>query len=324
MIKGESMTLLTSQDAAALADLLCIRDKDGRPALRIGLLATMFLADAWTRPVREAVTKAAESYLTAFRASLRWAQQPKTARLHAIEKGKVPFPRDWLPQHEDGKAWSFGFHGGETAEAASEFQVSAYGPDSTKKGAGYFQVYLPLTWFAEHPGTFQDFVLSFARQLRPLSGYAGIGVLETLDIYARESFQATVKQIADRFPGLEVENAVIHGIHTDKGIKGVNWLTILGDRWVQEIGGFDYLRVRLGEDFKLTPYDGGLMIQAGPKPQIGDAAANLWPSHYVTLAKVLKRIQITDHYPFHFGDSRGPARMDYQASKAWIFRFDGK
>ncbi|MFS8065457.1 MAG: type VI immunity family protein [Byssovorax sp.] len=318
------MTLLAPQDAAALADLFCVSDKDGRPALRIGLLATMFLAESWTRTVREAVTEAAESYLRAFQPFLKWAQHPNAARLHAIEKGKVPFPRDWLPQHEDGKAWSFGFHGGETTEATSEFQVSAYGSDSVKKATGYFQMYLPLHWFADHPETFQDFVLSFAKGLRPLSGYAGIGVLEPLDIYAREPFQATVKQIADRFPGLEIESHPIHGIHTGNGIKGVNWLTILGDHWVQTIGGLDYLRIRLGDDFKLTPYEGGLMIQAGPRPQIGDADANRWPQHYVTLAKVLKPIQIKDHYPFHFGDSRGPARMDYQASKAWIYRFDGK
>ena len=318
------MTLLDPHDTSELADLLCIRDKDGRPALRIGLLATMFIADAWTRPVREAVTNAAESYLSAFRPFTHWAQHPRTAHFHATEKGKVLFPREWLPQYEDGKCWAFGFHGGETAEAASEFQVSALGSDSIQKGAGYFQFHLPLTWFAEHPGTFQNFVLSFAKQLRPTSGYAGIGILESLDLYAREPFQATVKQIADRFPGLEMESPAVSSIHAGKGIKGVNWLTLLGDPWVQTIGGLDYLRVRLGEDFKLTPYEGGLMIQAGPKPQIGDAAANLWPSHYVTLAKVLKPIQIKDHYPFHFGDSRGPARMDYKASKAWIFRFDGK
>ena len=318
------MTMLDPHDAARLADLLCIRDEHGRPALRIGLVATMFLAEGWTRPVREAVTGAAESYLTAFRPFLRWAQHPRTARLYPIDKGKVLFPRDWLPEHEEGKSWGLGFHGGETDEAASEFRISAFAPDSIQKGAGYFQFYLPLTWFAEHLGTFQEFVLSFARRLRPLSGYAGIGVLESLDIYAREPFQATVKQIADRFPGLEIENFVVTSIHAGTGIKGVNWLTILGDPFVQAIGGLDYLRVRLGGDFKLTPYDGGLMIQAGPRPQIGDVVANLWPQHYVTLAKVLKPIQIKDHYPFHFGDSRGPVRMDYQASKAWVFRFDGK
>jgi len=42
-------------------------------------------------------------------------------------------------------------------------------------------------------------------------------------------------------------------IHVGEGIKSVNWLTLLGDRWVKEIGGPDYLRVRLGDDFNLTP-----------------------------------------------------------------------
>ena len=181
-----------------------------------------------------------------------------------------------------------------------------------------------MTWFADHPGTFQELVLSFAKQLRPLNGYAGIGVLETLDVYAREAYQSTVRQISERFPGLEVENFAISSIHTDKGIKGINWLTLLGDPWVQKIGGLDYLRIRLGDDFKITPYEGGLMIQAGPKPQIGDADADRWPKHYVTLAKVLKPIQIKEHYPFHRGAKGGPPRMDHAASKAWTFRFDGK
>jgi len=66
------------------------------------------------------------------------------------------------------------------------------------------------------------------------------------------------------------------------------------------------------------------MIQAGPKPQIGDVQANRWPRNYVTLAKVLKPIQIKKHYAFHFADPKGSARMDMEASTAWIFRFDGK
>jgi hypothetical protein len=318
------MSSMLDSDDVDLSEILCVRDKDGRPALRIGLLATMFIAEPGTRPVREAVADAAEEYIRQFREHLRWAQHPKTAHIHPIDKRNVPFPRDWLPQYEDGEAWEFGFHGGETDEAASEFQVSAYGPRSIRKSPGYFQVYLPLTWFAEHPGTFPDFVLSLAKRLRPLSGYAGIGVLEPLDSYAQEAFQSTVRQIAERFPGLEIESPPIHVIHVGEGIKGVNWLTILGDRWVQQIGGADYLRVRLGDDFKLTPYDGGLMIQAGPKPQIGDTQANRWPRHYVTLAKVLKPIQIKKHYPFHHADPMGSARMDAETSTAWIFRFDGK
>ena len=320
------MSTLLDREDADISKLFCIRDKDGRAVLRIGLVATMFFAEPWTRAVREAVADAAEAYMHEFRPHLRWARNPTTLQAHPIENGKVPFAKDWLSQKKDGEFWGFGFHGGETEESASEFQVSAMGSDNVMKNAGYFQFYLPLTWFAEHPGTFQEFVLSFAKRLRPLSGYAGIGVQEALSLDARESSVATVRQIAERFPGLEIESTYVHAIHVGEGIKGVNWLTVLGDHWVQEIGGLDYLRIRLGDDFKLTPYDGGVMIQAGPKPQIGDVTTNRWPQHYVTLAKVLKPIQIKEHYAFHLDDSdpMGAPRMDSNASEAWLFRFDGK
>jgi hypothetical protein len=319
------MTMLDSDDID-LSKLLRVRDEEGRTKLRIGLLVTMFIPEPWTRPVREAVTDAAEEYIRQFRDHLRWAQD-QSSYLYPIESGKVPFPREWLPQYEDGDAWQLGFHGGESDEAASEFQVSAFGSNTARdQELGYFQCYVPLTWFAEHSGTtFSDFVLGFANRLRPLSGYAGIGVLESIDFDARQTSGDEVRRIAERFPGLEVEHCIGHTIYAEKGIKGVNWLTLLGNRWVQEIGGLDYLRIRLGEDFKLSPYTGGVMIQAGPKPQIGDVTTNRWPQHYVTLAKVLKPIQVKVHGAFHRGDPMGAQkRMDHAASLAWLFRFDGK
>jgi len=318
------MTTLDLKDVSELAKLLLIRDKEGRPALRIGLLATMYVTEPWTRPVREAVTEVAEEYIHQFRAHLRWAES-STSHIYPIDSGKVPFPREWLPQLEDGKWWQFGFHGGESEQAVSEFQVSGFGPDH-KRGLGYIQLYLPLTWFVDHPSdTFPDFVLRAAKRLRPLSGYAGIGVHEIMDFRTRMPFQATVRQIGERFPGVEIDDCVTHGNYLAKGIKGVNWLTVLGERWVQEIGGLDYLKVRLGEDFKLSPYDGGLMIQAGPNPQIGDVTLDRWPRHYVTLAKVLKPIQVKVHAAFHWGDGMGVQKsMDHEASLAWLFRFDGK
>jgi hypothetical protein len=154
-----------------------------------------------------------------------------------------------------------------------------------------------------------------------LSGYGGLCILESPNAYTAEEHEAVVRVIAERFPGLEVENRVAHTDWLSGGIKGVNWLTILGERWIREMGGLVALRERLDESFGFYSYDGGLIIQAGPKPQIGDAKANRWPKHYVALARVLKKIQIKEHRPFHFA---GPGKMDHEASLAWLFRFDGK
>jgi hypothetical protein len=135
-------------------------------------------------------------------------------------------------------------------------------------------------------------------------------------------YQKAVRAIGERFPGLEVESAPITTNHIGSGIKGVNWLTVLSDRWIDKLGGLDYLRIRLNEShFYFYLFDGGLVIQAGPRPEMGDVAANFWPEQYVTLAKVLKPIQIANHYPMHFGGTGG---LDHQATMAWINRFDGR
>lgn len=304
-----------------ISNILCIQTNNGRPALRIGLLSTLFFEEPWTRAVRGAVADAAEGYIQLAREHLRWTKQPKTARLYPISARRVPSPGEWLPNHKDGVSWEFGLHGGVEQYDASDFQVSGLGSNNISRRLGFLQIHLPLTWPDEHGSTFPDIVLDLCKRIKPLSGYGGIGILEALDLATRDRFQPAVRPVAERFPGVEIENRTAHTTWLKDGIKGVNWLTILGDRWVQAAGGLEYLRMRLDDNFTFYPYDGGLMIQAGYKPQIGDARANLWPKHYVTLAKVLKKIQISDHRPFHLG---GPGRMDQEASMAWLFRFDGK
>lgn len=306
-----------------LSNILCVKDKDGRVAVMIGLLVTVFFDNRRPREIRERVTEVAEDYITLVREHLRFSVPPKARREYPIESKRTRFPREWLPDHPDGQSWSFNFHGGNAGRAASAFHVRGFGSeDFDNPGLGFFHVSFPMLWFAEpSAGTFPEYVLNICQKIQPLSGYAGLGVLESFDGYTADAFQPVVKEIAERFPGLEVENPIAHTLHLHTGIKGVNWLTILGDRWVNEMGGLDSLRGRLDENFGFYPYDGGVIIQAGPKPQIGDAQANRWPKHYVKLAKVLKKIQIKDHYAFHFG---GPGRMDHEASKAWLFRFDGR
>ncbi|WP_437752419.1 type VI immunity family protein [Sorangium sp. So ce1389] len=315
------MNMLLDENEQDLSSFLCIPGNDGRPALRIGLLATMFLQEPWTRGAREAVAEVAEVYIRKFRERLQWTMQTKTARIYPISAGRIPSPGEWLPEHEDGLAWSFGLYGGDTMLEASDFQVSGFGSNKITRNLGFFQVHLPLPFLSEHPGAFQELVLEISKRLRPLSGYGGIGVLEALDLATSDRYQPAVRLIAERFPGVEIESRTAHTIWLKDGIKGVNWLTILGDLWIEAVGGLDYLRTRLDDTFIFYPYDGGLVIQAGSKPQVGDAQANRWPRHYVTAAKVLKNLQITNHRPFHLG---GPGRMDKEASLAWLFRFDGK
>lgn len=310
-------------DLKALQQHLVIPGADGRPGVVIGWMATVYFENPWTRSVREAVADVAEHYIKELGANLKWAQHPKTSSVHRMSKNRVRLPSQWLSQHEDGKSWKFGFHGGEQQDDASSFQVNGLGGDDVGKDLGYFHVRLPLSWFAEQPGNFPSFLLPMCQTLRPLSGYAGLGYLLPLTVEGRQTAEPLVTPLASRFPGLEVDAPTNSSFQLHDGIKGVNWLTILSDRWVEAAGGLDYLRIRLDEPtFPFYKYDGGLMIQAGPKPQIGDTTRDIWPMHYVTLHKVLKKIQIKTYTRFHLGGP-GP-RMDHPATLAWLFRFDGR
>jgi hypothetical protein len=317
---------LNNDDPRGAIDALTIRDRDGHPVLMIGLLATFYFDKGWTRPVREAVTDVAEQYLDRFSEHIRWGSHPTSARIHPLTSKRIKRPKDWLPQHEDGQAWEFGFHGGETEASATPFQLSAASIEErpVQPPAGYLKLHLPLNYFAEHGGTFAEFLRPICERLKPISGLAGIGVQEMLNLYEAGKLFPLVRELAEKHPGLDIHSLVTRN-HVLDGIKGVNWLTILSDRWIEAVGGLHYLRMRLDEPtFPFYPYDGGLIIQAGPRPQIGDATKDLWPKEYITLHKVLKEIQIKDHYAFHFRIPGFTPEMDWDASRAWIFRFDGK
>jgi hypothetical protein len=305
-----------------LKNLLEIRDAKGRAALTFGLFATFYLEQPWTRPVRQAVADEGERYIALVRDSLIWTQDPKTASLYRINKARVAMPGQWLPGHEDGKSWFFGLHGAEDEDGASAFQVSALGLTHHRDDlVGYFRFALPLDWFVTHSGSLPELVLDVCKRLRPLSGYAGIGLLMPITFEGCNMLgRGVLGPMAKRFPGVEVDDPSTTCIHAAHGIKGVNWLTILGDRWVQEAGGLDYLRIRLDEpNFPFYPFDGGLMIQAGQRPQVGDAERGLWPTQYVTLAKVLRKIQVKDHYQLF-----ASGIFNKEETREWIYRFDGK
>jgi len=79
------------------------------------------------------------------------------------------------------------------------------------------------------------------------------------------------------------------------------------------------LRTQLSPEFSFIEYPGGIIIKAGPRPQIGDSEKGLIPKLYVQLARALKPIRITKHRMFHHG---GPDRFDRPGSEAWLQRFD--
>ena len=313
---------------AGLKEHLVFKDDDGRVVIQVALLATVYFDDPYKREVREALVSCCEDYFQLCGEHLRWAVNPDTEFMERFGEGKGSNPRAWVPERHEDEDFALICHGGDQHPEANAFSIQAFGAERRQYShLGNLRVSFPVLWFSEHPGSLTDVLLNMCRKLKPVSGYGGIGLIESPSTSVRHWHESTVYQLAQRLPGLEVDRPISHAIwqRQGNGIKGVNWLTVVGDRLSAKLGGLDAMQAEvstLDSRFLVQRFEGGVMIQAGAHPDLGDAAHNIWPELYVKLAKYLQPIRITQHRAFH--QAAFSPTFDKESSEAWLRRFDDR
>jgi len=153
---------------------------------------------------------------------------------------------------------------------------------------------------------------------QPVHGSAGFAF-----IFENDQESEYTQQLFKRFPGFDFQDAgafsfQARAIH-DR-IKCVNWLTVLCDALVEELGGRDKMRAALEPVCNVHDYPGGVVIQAGATPQIGDTWRDEVPEAYRLVARYTKAIRFET---YRSGLFRVPQGLDKkEETLAWIRRFD--
>lgn len=135
--------------------------------------------------------------------------------------------------------------------------------------------------------------LKWCEMLRPDHGTFGLSLIPHFGSGAPK-FATLAWPVIQRYPGFDWPDvgtwSVRVGNHLDPGrcIRTVNWLTVLDDGLVERLGGRMAMEKELGEDCPIHDYDGGVVIQAGPEPQLGDVNAGDIPEPYRTVAHLSK------------------------------------
>ncbi len=128
-----------------------------------------------------------------------------------------------------------------------------------------------------------------------------------------------------RYPGLDYMDTSHFSFLAGKSpkLRGTNWLTIIDDEFVDEAGG----RARIGEALSVDKeiivhdWDGGILVQSGALPQLGDVNAGRFPKHYGPASRALKRIRFEEYADD--GYFRVPEPLDELGETLkWIRRFD--
>lgn len=162
--------------------------------------------------------------------------------------------------------------------------------------------------------------LQWCERLKPLHGSAGFCFAYAPN---SEPLAKWTWPLLQRHPGVDHHDTVIFSMrckNIHNRIKGVNWLTILGEDIIVELGGIDVIQNELGEQCRLHFYEGGVIIIAGPIPQLGDKYLNIVPERYKTVARVTQPVRFEKyHRPF----LNPPKPIDaVEATLEWIKRFD--
>lgn len=157
------------------------------------------------------------------------------------------------------------------------------------KGANLISIAFPAVWGLERTSEMIEFVRDICALFPFRSGLAGFCFY--CSDYQAEKSHAHAWAKSMRHRGIDVfvlENdskAVRHD-----GVKGVGWLTVLGDDFVRQLGGSERIRESLSSAVELAPLPGGLVLQAGRQPRTGDTNRRDFLPDYKDVYKVVKAL----------------------------------
>lgn len=173
---------------------------------------------------------------------------------------------------------------------------------------------LPSRLFAD-PNHWIEVVEGICHHLPVKSGTAGLAVEQ---VGMRPSEQGELFGRAMRHHGVDMDNYWTAALTGTGTVRGVSWLTMLGDDAVAELGGLPAIREALDEGITVRESTHAVIIQAGDKPMVGDVNHGdrlpLLRSVY-ELVRPLHTAMVDAAHPFVMGRDD-----DEERTEAWLQR----
>ena len=299
---------------------------EGLVLVRLGLICTVYFRNGGQRDMGYKVLGCFDRFVEQFGEHLQGQFHSLSGRsFTSLRKDSIVKARVKLQELiDEGAMFSWDLQSEKTAEVAAEYHIETLTSniDHDPEWLSYLKITLPWQLLEELDGEqrFKDWVRYLCETLDVDQGYAGLACNLPYDYH---QFQPYEFQMAQRYSGLMVDPAP----HLDKaaledGIKGVNWLTLLGPRYIEQLGGMAALKQQLQlPDVSVQETDNGrLMVQAGVLPDVG-APEDGHPPAYVAVNRVLKSVRVPHPDQLHtcMDDAEGFTKAN---TLAWYARFD--
>ncbi|EPC00131.1 hypothetical protein L861_14475 [Litchfieldella anticariensis FP35 = DSM 16096] len=311
-----------------LNQLLTVETDNG-VLFKVCLGVALFFTGSQQEDKRRAVLEVLADYRDLVGDQLTWTTNPATDRwkkLKSFDSYITPF--EWLPTHGPGP-WQFVYHGGKRRSDADNHGIITLGTRPSEDARGevsYLYCLFPIDFFIEREQKLPALVQQWCDKLKPEHGYAGFWLGQSYGYEDTDEAVILEYKIGQRFPGIQINGFPTHSLNLHRGPKGIDWLTILSDRWLERLGGRERVKAAMDE-LPVLEYDDGAILRAGPMPQFGDSEdpeVDAALADYRRVAAIIEPIRIKDHPSIHPTLSpsyRHEKRFDAQEYQAWLARF---
>jgi len=213
----------------------------------------------------------------------------------------------WVSKNED-KPYGIRIEAGRFPEEVSEyaFQFS----DET-----YIRFVLPIEFLFQSPDSFVELVKKTVGNFEFYSGHAGIGTNTHHNLPGADPDLTPIYALSRRYRGVDWGFPQYFGDLSEFGIKGVNWLTLVGEEWVEQLGGIDSIKKNFSASILVHELPHGILIQAGPRPELGYVNSEETLPLYHEVGAALQPLRIPDE---HLTTSKVGG---YENTRAWLDRF---
>jgi Protein of unknown function (DUF3396) len=225
------------------------------------------------------------------------------------ELGLAHVRREILQSQKEGPVWRFEIGNGEQFPDRS-FEFSSLQATLGLERASYIRLRLPV-------GTSPRELLEAANRMCGSAQFHG-GTAGYMFSFAESERPLAFDQIwawARRYWGIEVIDVSAGSWEVLRGTYGPNWLTMVSDQMIDSKLPRVSLRSRLRPGVDIRPLHRGVMIQAGPRPLLGDMNRFEDVSVYAGASQLLEPVFLREPKDF-------PGMFtDHKSTAAWIRRF---
>ncbi|MER0240395.1 type VI immunity family protein [Fulvimarina sp. MAC8] len=315
-------------------DRLAFTYNSSKVHLRLGYVVSLFFQNGETPEKRMAFVETMRNYYDTFADDVTHYVLPDGGRVSAIRD--MSFFQAFYDAAEsawvEGEGSAFTPHllgvlrGRKVTDAPLHYiggsclPLDDWFPDGS---VSYVDAHIPASWVeANGHSALRDLVKGWCNLLKPLHGTAGLGTL--FDQSSRRTTSGLVAfPFLKRFVGLDYNDSGPWRAKASKKprtIRTTNWLNVIDNGFVKALGGTDAIASNLDSGCSIQTFEGGAVILAGLRAELGDRNRNWVPEHYHSVAKALQSLRFED-YRTPLLKTNPPADPIEETLK-WIRRFD--